>query len=312
MEYRRLGTTGLKVSAVGLGGQTFGGTADEAMSIAVIQRALDLGVTHIDLADSYGDGMSEVYAGKAVDGRRHQLVIATKLAVPTSERVNDRGLSRHHIMAATEASLKRLNMDYVDLLYAHRFDPTTPIEESARAFDDLVKQGKVRYIGCSNWTAWQLALGLGIQERLGLARWSVIQPSWNIVEGLDDPQLHAACETLGVGIIPYSPIGRGVLTGKYARGETPQPGTRFGDRPAAARMLTEPMFNAVDVLRPWAEARGYTVGQLAIAWLLAHSIVSSVIVGARHPEQVVENSGAADWRLTSAERDELDRMVHGG
>jgi aryl-alcohol dehydrogenase-like predicted oxidoreductase len=311
MEYRRLGTTGLKVSAVGLGAQTFGGTADEALSIGVVQKAMELGVTHIDTADSYGDGLSEVYLGKAVQGHRHELVIGTKLAVPTSDQPNDRGLSRRYIMAATEASLKRLNMEYVDLLYAHRFDPTTPIEESARAFDDLVKQGKVRYIGCSNWQAWQLAQGLGIQERLGLARWVVIQPSWNIVEGLDDPALGTACEALGVGIIPYSPMGRGVLTGKYVRGVAPPPGTRFGDRPAAARMLTEPMFNAVDVLRPWAETRGHTVGQLAVAWLLAHDVVSSVIVGARRPEQVVENAGAGDWRLTPAERDEVHRMVHG-
>jgi aryl-alcohol dehydrogenase-like predicted oxidoreductase len=306
MEYRRLGTTGLKVSAIGLGGNTFGGTADEAQSVAVIQQAIELGVNFIDSADSYGRGKSEEFVAKAVEGRRHDVIIATKVASAVGEGPNDRGLSRKHIMDGAEASLKRLNTDYIDLFYAHQFDPQTPIEESVRAFDDLVRQGKVRYLACSNWQAWQLAHSLGIQERLGLSKWTAIQPSWNIVDGLADPALEPACEALGVGVIPYRPMGSGVLTGKYRRGEPPPPGTRLsGNNNRLNRQLNDKMLSAVDALKPWAESRGHTVGQLAISWLLAHPVVSSVIVGARNAQQVTENVAAGNWSLTVEEREEL-------
>jgi aryl-alcohol dehydrogenase-like predicted oxidoreductase len=312
MEYRRLGTSGLKVSAIGLGGNTFGGTADEAQSVAVIQQALELGVNYIDSADSYGGGKSEEYIAKAVHGRRHDIVIASKVATAIGDGPNDRGLSRKHIMDGAEASLRRLNTDYIDVFYAHQFDPQTPIEESVRAFEDLVRQGKVRYLACSNWKAWQMAHGLGLQEQLGLSKWVATQPSWNIVDGLDDPSLEPACEALGVGIIPYRPMGSGVLTGKYRRGEPPPPGTRLaGNNRRLTRQLNDRMFDAVDALKPWAEARNHTVGQLAIAWLLAHPVVSSVIVGARHAQQVVENVAAGDWTLTPDERDEVFNLVHG-
>jgi aryl-alcohol dehydrogenase-like predicted oxidoreductase len=214
-------------------------------------------------------------------------------------------------MDGAEASLRRLNTDYIDLFYAHQFDAQTPIEESVRAFDDLVRQGKVRYLACSNWKAWQLAHGLGLQKQLGLSTWVAIQPSWNVVDGLDDPSLAPACEALGVGIIPYRPMGSGVLTGKYRRGEPPPAGTRLaGNNRRLTRQLNDRMFDAVDALKPWAEARGHTVGQLAISWLLAHPVVSSVIVGARHAQQVVENVAAGDWMLTPEERDEVFNLVH--
>lgn len=311
MQYRRLGTSGLKVSTIGLGGNTFGATADEAMSIDVIRAALELGVTYIDSADTYGSGLSEEYIGKAIKGHRQDLVIATKVAVRMSDDPNDVGLSRAHIMDSVERSLKRLGTDYIDLYYAHRFDDDTPIEETARAFDDVVRQGKARYLGCSNFMAWQMAHSLGVQERLGLSRWRVIQQSWNLVDGLEDPPLAEACAALGVGIVPYSPMAAGVLTGKYRRGEAPPPGTRLAERPRTRRMLNDRMLDAVDRLRPWAEARGHTTGELAIAWLAAHPVVSSVIVGARRPEQVRENVRAADWALTAEERDEVYRLVHG-
>jgi aryl-alcohol dehydrogenase-like predicted oxidoreductase len=312
MEYRRLGSSGIKVSAIGLGGNTFGGTADEAQSIAVIQQAMELGVTYIDSADSYGRGRSEEYIARAVKGRRHDMVIASKVASAIGDGPNDRGLSRKHIMDGAEASLRRLNTDYIDLFYAHQFDTQTPIEESVRAFDDLVRQGKVRYLACSNWRAWQMAHAMGVQERLGLSKWAAIQPSWNIVDGLDDPSLQPACEALGVGVIPYRPMGSGVLTGKYRRGEPPPPGTRMAENNRRlTRQLNDKMLDAVDRLKPWAESREHTVGQLAIAWLLAHSIVSSVIVGARNPKQVVENVAAGEWTLTPEERDEVLALVHG-
>lgn len=296
---------------MGLGGNTFGGTADEAQSIAVIQRAIELGVNYIDSADQYGRGKSEEYIGKAVKGRRHELVIASKCATPMGDGPNDVGLSRKHIMDSVEASLQRLGTDYLDLYYAHRFDDETPIEETARAFDDLVRQGKVRYLACSNWTAWQLAWGLGVQAERGLSRWVAIQPSWNVVDGLDDPHLEQACATLGIGVIPYSPMGSGVLTGKYERGAPPPPGTRAADNPRLARKLTDAMFTAVETLGPFAATRGYTVGQLAIAWLVSNPVVSSVIVGARRPEQVDENVAAASLRLTHEERAQIRRLALG-
>lgn len=309
MELRNLGSSGLKVSAIGLGGNTFGRTVDGEEAIAVIRRALDLGITFIDTADIYSQGRSEELVGMAVAGRRAEVVIATKCGYPMGDGPYRRGLSRRWIMQALEDSLRRLGMDYVDLYQAHIPDPETPLEETLRAMDDIVRQGKARYIGCSNYPAWQLAQALGISERLGLAPWVSAQNRWNLLEGLDDPSLLPACRALGVGIIPYTPLASGILTGKYRRGEAPPPGTRAGDLPNVRERLTDAKLAAVEQLRPWAEARGHTTGELAIAWLLAHPEVSTVIVGARSAEQVEQNVRAAEWRLSAAERDEVTALA---
>lgn len=309
MQYRRLGNTGLKVSAIGLGGNTFGATADESSSVAVIQAAFEAGITFIDTADTYAAGASEEFVGKAVKGRRHEIVIGTKVCGKMGDGPNDSGLSRQHIMQSAEDSLRRLGTDYIDLYQAHRPDPTTPLGESLRAFDDLVQQGKVRYIGCSNYMAWQLAQARGIQDKNDLAPWVSVQPSWNVVEGLQDPHLLDACTEYGVGIIPYRPIASGVLTGKYQRGQEPPPGTRAAEVPYGRRDLTDRALDVVDRLRPFAEARGRTLVELAIAWLLAHPQCSTVIAGARKPEQVTQNAAASEWVLTPEERNEVTALT---
>ena len=309
MELRRLGKSGLKVSAIGLGGNTFGRTVDDDEAVAVIRRALDLGINFVDTADVYSFGRSEELVGQAIRGRRTEVILASKCGLPMGEDPYRQGLSRRWMMQSAEDSLRRLGTDYLDLYQAHRPDPDTPLEETLRAMDDLVRQGKVRYIGCSNYSAWELARALGIGERCGLTPWASAQNAWNVIDGLDDPSLVAACGALGVGIIPFTPLASGILTGKYRPGEPPPPGTRAADLPNVRARLTDDRLAAVERLRPWAEARGYTPGELAVAWLLAHPEVSTVIVGARTVEQVEQNARMAEWSLSAAERDEVAALA---
>jgi aryl-alcohol dehydrogenase-like predicted oxidoreductase len=309
VDLRQLGNSGLKVSAIGLGGNTFGATVDGDEAVETIRRGLDVGVTFIDTADMYSHGRSEELIGKAVASRRGDVVIATKVRHPMGESPYRGGLSRRWIMQAVEDSLHRLHTDYIDLYQAHAPDPETPLEETLRAMHDLVQQGKVRYIGCSNYTAWQLAHALGMSRSLGLAPWVAVQPRWNLLEGLSDPHLLPACRELGVGIIPYKPIASGVLTGKYRSGEDPPPDSRASRYSGTRQMLTDSTLARVDKLRDWAAQRGHTVAELAIAWLLAHPEVSTVIVGARTPTQVEENVRPVTWRLTPEERDEVAALA---
>jgi aryl-alcohol dehydrogenase-like predicted oxidoreductase len=308
MELRRLGNSGLQVSAIGLGGNTFGATVDGADAVRVIQGAIDAGITFLDTADVYSQGRSEELVGQAIAGRRDQVVLATKCGMAMGERPYTRGLSRRWIMQAVENSLHRLGTDYIDLYQAHRPDPETPAEETLRAMDDLVRQGKVRYIGCSNFTAWQVARDLGISARDRRAPWISAQNRFNLLDGLSDPDLLPAARELGVGIIPYTPLASGILTGKYDAGEPPA-GTRLHDLPAIQQRLTPEKLAAVERLRPWAAEHDHSTGDLAIAWLLAHPEVSTVIVGARSLEQVKANIRAAEWSLTAAERDEVAALV---
>ena len=311
MEQRRLGTSGLQVSAIGLGGNTFGATVDGDEAVKTIRLAIDAGITFIDTADVYSMGRSEELVGQAVTGQREKVVIATKCGIDLSSGPHAGGLSRRWIMQAADDSLRRLGTDYIDLFYAHRPDPRVSIEESLRAFDDLVRAGKVRYIGCSNYAAWEVAYGLGQSQRLGLDRWVAAQNRWNIIDGLSDPELINACDALGVGIVPYTPLASGILTGKYKSGEEPAKGTRFADLPAIRERLTDVKLAKADKVRAWAEERGHTAAEAAVAWLLAHPVVSSVIVGARTAAQVKENVKIADWTMTAEERDELSAVVNG-
>ena len=312
MEQRRLGNSGLKVSAIGLGANTFGRTVDGDDAVSVIRCALDQGITFIDCADTYAGGRSEELVGQAIAGRREKVVLASKcgMAMPTGPHA--RGLSRRWIMQALEDSLRRLNTDFIDLYQAHEPDANTPIEETLRAMDDLVHQGKVRYIGCSNYNGWQVAQAVGLSERFGLSPWISAQNRWNLLEPLDDALLPEACAGLGVGIIPFTPLASGILTGKYRRGEAPPAGTRAGDLPNVGRRLTDKNLDAVERLRPWAEAHGHTMAELAIAWLLAHPEVSTVIVGARTASQVEANLKAAAWSLTADERDAVTSLARSG
>lgn len=306
MEYRKLGNSGLKVSELGLGANNFGWWVDEQTSIAVINHALDIGINYIDTADMYDRGRSEEFVGKAISGKRVDVIIATKFAAVMGESLNDRGGSRWYVMRAVEASLKRLNTDYIDLYQMHFPDPTTPIEETLRALDDLVKAGKVRYIGCSNFAAWQLSEALWTSRVNNLNSFVTVQPKYNLFERQIEQELVPCCKAHGVGVIPWGPLAGGFLTGKYRRGEQP-PTPATGAMPAKAfhrlynTVLTDANWDRLGKLDAFAKTRGHKVGELAIAWLLWHPWLSTVIAGATSPEQLDANVVGADWKLTSEE-----------
>jgi aryl-alcohol dehydrogenase-like predicted oxidoreductase len=309
MEQRRIGISGLKVSTIGLGGNTFGATVDGDDAVRTIQAAIDQGITFIDTADVYSMGRSEELVGQAIAGRREQVVVATKCGIPLDSGPHAGGLSRRWVTQAAEDSLRRLNTDYIDLFYAHRPDPETPIEETLSAMDDLVRAGKVRYIGCSNFRAWEVAYGMGASRLQRLEHWTAVQNRWNLLDGLDSPELEQAAGALGLGIIPYTPLASGILTGKYRRGEEPGAGTRIGDLPRMRERLTDEKLARTERVAAWARERGHTAAEAAIAWLLAHPVVPSVIAGARTPEQIAANITAAEWTMTPEERDELTALA---
>lgn len=308
MEYRRLGRSGLKVSVVGLGGNNFGAACDAERSIAVIHRALDVGINLIDTSDSYSRGVSEEYIGEALAGRRDEAIVATKVVSAMGDRPNERGASRKHILDGCEASLRRLNTDYIDLYQLHRWDPETPLEESLRALDDLVRQGKVRYVGCSNFAAWQLTYGLGLAERLNLTSFVSVQPHFNMFVRDVEKELLPACAHFGVGVIPYFPLASGLLTGKYEAGKEPPPDTRAARNPRMLQQSSE-RFATVEKLKSFAAERGYGLAQLAIAWLAAHPEVSTVIAGATRVDQVEQNARAAEVKLSAEDLAALEVIL---
>ncbi len=310
MERRRVGNSGLMVSVIGLGGNTFGATVDGKEAVQTIQHAIDRGITFIDTADVYSMGRSEELVGQAIAGRRETVVVATKCGIPLDSGPHAGGLSRRWVTQAAEDSLRRLGADYIDLFYAHRPDPNTPIEETLSAMDDLVRAGKVRYIGCSNFRAWEVAHGMGSSRLQRLEHWVAVQNRWNLLDGLDSPELEQAAEFLGLGIIPYTPLASGILTGKYRRGEEPRAGTRIGDLSRMRERLTDDKIARTEQVQAWAEERGHNPAEAAIAWLLAHPVVPSVIVGARSPEQIDANIQAAAWTMSPEERDELGRVAN--
>ena len=309
MEYRRLGSSGLKVSEVGLGGNNFGWWADEKTSITVINQALDMGVNFIDTADMYDRGHSEEFVGKAVKGKRTQVIIATKFGNAMGDGPNERGGSRYYIMKAVDSSLKRLQTDYIDLYQMHVPDTTTPIEETLRALNDLVRAGKVRYIGCSNFAAWQLCEALWISKVNNLQSFVTAQPQYNLLDRRIERELVPCCQAYGIGVIPYSPLAGGFLTGKYRQGEEPPPDGRLsGPNPAFRRVFTEANWEKLAKLEAFVAERGHTVGELAIAWLLAKPWISTVIAGARKIEQVSANVAAGEWKLTAEEVAEVEAI----
>lgn len=308
MEYRNLGKTGLKVSEVGLGGNNFGWWADEQTSINVINHALDLGINFIDTADMYGRGKSEEIVGKAVKSKRSRVIIATKFSSPMGEGPNDRGGSRYHIMQAVEASLGRLQTDYIDLYQMHFPDTTTPIEETLGALDDLVRAGKVRYIGCSNFAAWQLCEALWTSRVNNLHSFVTVQPQYNLLNRQIETELVPCCQSYNIGIIPYFPLASGFLTGKYRQGEAATEGRLSGDSPMFRSILTEANWQKLSKFTAFATEHGHTVGELAIAWLLAKPQLCTVIAGATKAEQVSANVAVAEWKLTAEEVAEVDAI----
>jgi len=308
MEYRRLGSSGLKVSEVGLGGNNFGWWADEQTSNTVINHAIDMGINFIDTADVYDRGHSEEFVGKAVKSKRSQVIIATKFCAPMGEGPNERGGSRYYIMKAVDASLKRLQTDYIDLYQMHMPDPTTPIEETLRALDDLVRVGKVRYIGCSNFAAWQLCEALWTSKVNNLQSFVTVQPRYNLFDRRIETELVPCCQDYGIGVIPYSPLAGGLLTGKYHKGEAPPEGRLSGQMSQATGLFSEANWGKLTKWEAFATEHGHTMGELAVAWLLAKPWLSTVIAGARKIEQVSANVAAAEWKLTAEELAQVEAI----
>jgi aryl-alcohol dehydrogenase-like predicted oxidoreductase len=309
MEYRQLGRSGLRVSVIGLGGNTFGRYADAERTAAIIGRALDLGVNLVDTADVYNAGQSEEFVGRAIRGHRDRGLIATKVGARAGDGPNDAGSSRKRVIEGCNASLRRLGTDAIDLYQIHQFDPHTPLEETLEALDDLVRAGKVRYIGCSNYAAWQVTRALWISEREHRARFVSVQPEYNLLERGVERELIPCCLELGLGVIPYFPLGAGVLTGKYKPGEPPPPGTRGHNNPRFEPRLKRETLEMVQRLDAWARERGHTVGELALAWLAAQPAVSTVIAGTTRPEQVDANVHAAEWHLSPDDLRAVEAML---
>jgi aryl-alcohol dehydrogenase-like predicted oxidoreductase len=314
MEYRTLGDAGVKVSPLCLGTMMFGGPTEEAESIRIIHRALDAGVNFLDTANVYNAGESERIVGKALRGRRDEVVLATKVRGAMGEGPNAGGSTRYHIMTQVEASLRRLDTDRIDLYFLHSPDYTTPLEESLRALDDCVRQGKVRYIGCSNFYAWQVVEGLWISDRRNLERFACLQSLYNVVNRDLEVEILPMCARHGVGVVAYSPLARGVLSGKYRPGEAPPEGSRAarGDRRIHQTELRDESYQVAAALRPLAEAHDRTLTQFALSWLLANPLITSAIIGPRTMDQLEDNLGALGWTLTPEDEAAVDRLVPPG
>lgn len=309
MEYRRLGQSGLKVSELCLGTMAFGNKADEAESMRIVDLALNGGINFFDTADGYTSGVSESILGKALKGRRRQAVVATKFFNPMGSGPNDSGMSRVHIMNAIEDSLRRLQMDYVDVYYIHHVDVQTPIEEMLRALDDLVHQGKVRYIACSNYQAWRLSEALWLSEMNKLAKFACYQPQYSLVVRDIEQELVPLCQHHGVGIVPWAPLASGFLAGKYKPGQREVSGTRSAEGWAwHGRFFADNADETLAVLLDVAKELGKTPAQVALRWVLEQPGISSVIAGVRNTQQLRDNIGAIGWRLDGAMLERLNKV----
>ena len=307
MKLRRLGASGLKVSAVGIGCNNFGMRIDAKQTQAVVDAAIEAGINFFDTADIYGGSKSEEFLGKAIGKRRADVVIATKFGMGQGER---QGGSRRWIIQACEASLTRLGTDYIDLYQMHRYDPETPLDETLRALDDLVSQGKVRYIGNSNYAGWQIADAGWTARTKSLVPFVSAQNEFSLLQRRVEHEVLPACERFGLGFLPFFPLGSGLLTGKYKRGEPPPEGTRLAAwGPRGAQALSDKNFETVEKLESWAGERGHSILDLAFAWLLGHPTVSSVIAGATSPDQVKANAATAEWALTPDEVKQVRELI---
>ncbi len=308
MEYRSLGKSGLKVSAIGLGTNAFGARVDEPASIKTIEHALELGVNFIDTAESYARGRSEEIVGKAVRGKRSQAIIATKFGHARSVSPKERGGSRSYIIKAVEGSLKRLNTDYIDLYYLHTPDTETPIEETLRALDYLIHTGKVHYIACSNFAAWQLCEAAWTSRRDNMEPFIAIESRYNMLDRSIEQEIVPCCQTYGVSVVPWGPLASGFLTGKYA--PNPEIPARFSPAAGIYRdVFTKANFEKLAKLKTFAEERDHSVGELAVAWLLSRPWLGSVITGATSAEQVASNVAAGNWKLSLEDVASLDQML---
>jgi 1-deoxyxylulose-5-phosphate synthase len=321
MEHTRLGRTGLQVSRLCLGTMTFGLQNDEPAAAAILDRAAEGGIDFIDTSDAYplgGDlttrGVTEEILGRWLQGKRDRFVVATKCFAPTGPAPFDAGNSRKHILSAVDASLRRLRTDYIDLYQLHGYDRATPIDETLSALDDLVHQGKVRYVGCSNFLTYQLVRAIGRSETLRLARFDSVQPRYNLLFRQIEREMLPFCGEEGVGVIPYNPIAGGLLSGKHSRSAPPPEGTRFTLGSAAKayqdRYWHEREFDTVDVLRQLAEKAGVSLVTLSVAWVLANKAITAPIIGASRPEQLDSSLAAAEFVLDDDLKRELDQSTH--
>lgn len=311
MEYRQLGNSGVRVSVIGLGTNQFGGPLDQQEVHNVIDAALGLGINFIDTADVYQNGRSETALGHALKGKWDRFVVATKVYFKTGEGPNDYGTSRYHIMNGVEASLRRLQTDHIDLYQMHRWDDKTPIAETMRTLDDLVRSGKVRYIGASEYAAWQLAKANLLAEFQGWSPFVTVQSHYHLLEREVEKEVIPYCQAHGVGFIPYFPLAGGFLTGKYKRDEGAPAGSR-GERSSYVQgYMTNANYTLVEKLSAWAEERRRTIGELAHAWLLAQPTVCSVISGLTKLEHLQANAKAADWALTAEEVTAVNAIISG-
>ncbi|MEX2649663.1 MAG: aldo/keto reductase [Alphaproteobacteria bacterium] len=310
MQHRNLGRSGLRVSVIGLGCNNFGGRLDLDASRPVIHKALDLGVTLFDTADIYGNkGGSETILGQVLGERRKDIVLATKFCLPMDDAGVLKGASRRYIMSAVEASLSRLQTDWIDLYQLHSPDPLTPIEETLGALDDLVRQGKVRYVGCSNLPAWQVVEAQWTARAGGLNAFVSCQDEYSLIVRDIDAELILAAKAHGLGLLPYFPLACGMLTGKYRRGRPMPEGARITkDASYGERYMTDANWELIERLDGFAKARGHTLLELAVGWLAAREPVASVIAGATRPEQVAANVAAARWTLGAEDLAEVDRL----
>ncbi len=310
IEKRPLGTSGLEASLVGLGCNNFGMKIDLAASRAVINAALDVGITFFDTADMYGNGQSEEFIGRVLGPRRKEIVLATKFGgVAMMRKSGERWGTRAYIVGCLEASLRRLRTEWTDLYQIHYPDPATPIEETLAALDDLVRQGKVRAVGCSNFSGAQITEATAQAQERRLVHFVTAQNEWNLLNRGAERDVIPACEWHGLGQLPYFPLASGMLTGKYRRGEAFAAGTRLATLAYFKGLATEENFTKIEALQTFAEKRGYTILELAVSWLAAHPCVVSVIAGATTPEQVRANAAAANWRLSAAELAEVDALA---
>lgn len=326
MLYRKLGNSGLDVSVLGLGTNNFGARIDEPTAARVLDQAVDIGVNCIDTANGYGEGLSEQFIGRTLKGeKRKRAVVVTKFFY--GPHPNNGGTSRKHMLEALESSLRRLQTDYIDLYMLHRPEPETPIEETLRALDDVIKQGKVRYIGCCVFEAWRVVEAAWTAKSLNLHHFAAAQNHYNMLTRNAEVELVPACVATGTSLMPYYPLEAGILTGKYHPGAPPPPGSRMaggslrsddldaGNLGRVKQMegnvklhATEANLLKVQALHKWAEARGRSVGELAHAWLLANPAVDTVISGATRPEQVVENAKGTNWVLSAKELEEIEKL----
>ena len=321
MEHTRLGRTGLQVSRLCLGTMTFGLQRDEPTAVAILDRAAEGGIDFLDTSDAYplgGDlttrGVTEEILGRWLQGKRDRFIVATKCFAPTGPAPFDAGNSRKHILAAVEASLRRLQTDYIDLYQLHGYDPATPIDETLGALDDLVHQGKVRYVGCSNFLTYQLVRAIGRSETLHLARFDSVQPRYNLLFRQIEREMLPFCGEEGVGVIPYNPLAGGLLSGKHSRTAPPPEGTRFTLGNAAGayqdRYWHDREFDTVDVLRQLAQDAGVSLVTLSVAWVLANKAITAPIIGASRPEHLDSSLASAEFTLNDDLKHKLDECTH--